>query len=213
MRDAGILPIKSPSAAKRRLARDLDGAVHAALVEALYLDALDLCVECPEAGWLVVSDDEGVLAEAASRGLDAARDAGVGLNQAIEDALALVQRRGAESAFVIPSDVPLARPADIQDLLDTGATSDVVLVPSGADGGTNGLFMRPPNLLRPRFGSASLQAHLAAAEEAGSRCSVLPLVNLALDLDTIDDARRLVEREPSAVMGRTERLLREALKD
>ena len=209
--DAGILPIKSPATAKQRLARDLDDAVHAAVVEALYLDALDLCVSSTGPTWWVVSDDETVLGEARKRGLATVRDDGTGLNPAVELALAEVRSRGAGSATVIPSDVPLARPDDIQDLLDTGATSDVVLVPSGADGGTNGLYMQPTDLLKPSFGPSSLQAHLEAASRAGSRCTVLPLTRLALDIDTIDDARELVKRPASERMSRSEELLRNAL--
>ena len=211
MSDAGILPIKSPAAAKRRLARDLDPEIHSAVVEALYEDALDLCLASSGVVWLVVSDDGTVLRAASSRGLDTLRDTGNGLNPAIEEALSTVRARGSGAALVIPSDVPLARPNDIQDLLDTGATSDVVLVPSGADGGTNALFMRPTDLLKPSFGPASMQAHLESAEATGSRCSVLPLARLALDIDTIEDARRLVEQPVSDPMGRTERLLREVL--
>jgi 2-phospho-L-lactate guanylyltransferase len=209
--DAGILPIKSPAAAKQRLARDLDPGFHAAVVEALYLDALDLCVASPGVTWLVVSDDGTVLQAAASRGLSTLRDAGAGLNPAVQEALSAVRAQGADAALVIPSDVPLARSHDIQDLLDTGATSDVVLVPSGADGGTNGLFMRPTDLLKPSFGPSSLQAHLESVEATGSRCSVLPLARLALDIDTIEDAHRLVKQPASEAMGRTERLLREEL--
>jgi len=209
--DAGILPVKSPAVAKQRLGRDLDPGFHAAVVEALYLDALDLCVASPGVTWLVVSDDEAVRQAASSRGLATLRDAGAGLNPAVEEAMSEVRAQGAEAALVIPSDVPLARPHDIQDLLDTAATSDVVLVPSGADGGTNGLFMRPTDLLKPSFGPSSLQAHLESAEAAGSRCSVLPLARLALDLDTIEDALRLVNQPASELMGRTERLLREEL--
>jgi 2-phospho-L-lactate guanylyltransferase len=209
--DAGILPIKSPRIAKRRLERDLEPPLHAALVETLYLDALDLCVASAGLEWLIVSDDETVIRAASSRGLGTLHDPGTGLNRAIQEALSAVRTQGADAALVIPCDVPLARPDDIQEVLDTGATSDVVLVPSGVDGGTNGLFMRPTDLLEPSFGPSSLQAHLESAEAAGSRCSVLPLARLALDLDTIEDVRRLMKQPESETMGRTERLLREEL--
>jgi 2-phospho-L-lactate/phosphoenolpyruvate guanylyltransferase len=209
--DAGLLPIKSPATAKRRLADDLDVGLHAAVVEALYLDALDLCLAASGPTWWVVSDDDAVLGAAAERGLRVVSDAGGGLNPAIESAIAVVTENGADSVIVIPSDVPLARPEDIVDLLDTGATSDVVVVPSGADGGTNGLFMQPATLLKPSFGPLSLQAHLDAAEKAAARCVVLPLPRLALDIDTIDDVRALVRQPVSENAGRTEQLLRDAL--
>ncbi|MGH2754956.1 MAG: 2-phospho-L-lactate guanylyltransferase, partial [Actinomycetota bacterium] len=178
MNVAGILPVKSPAAAKGRLAGDLHPAAHAAVVEALLLDALDLCLATSELRWWVVSDDDSVLIDAKERGLETLRDSGHGLNAAVGEALDRAEREGATAAIIIPSDVPLARPEDIRDLLDTGATSDVVVVPSGADGGTNGLFLQPADLLEPSFGPSSLQAHLDAAEEARVRCSVLPLPRL-----------------------------------
>ena len=208
---AGILPVKSPAAAKGRLARDLEPDAHSAIVEALLLDALDLCLATSDLRWWVVSDDGSVLIDAKERGLETLRDSGRGLNAAIEEGLGAVAREGAQAVVVIPSDVPLAQPDDIHDLLDTGATSDVVLVPSGADGGTNGLYLHPADLLKPSFGPSSLQAHLEAAERAGLRCSVLPLPRLALDIDSIEDARALVARPEQAGMSRTERLLRELL--
>ena len=76
--------------------------------------------------------------------------------------------------MVIPSDLPLAIADDLRDVLDTGELSDVVLIPSH-DGGTNGLFLKLPASIEMHFGPNSLAAHAKAAEEAGLRCSILPL--------------------------------------
>ncbi|HEX2295202.1 MAG TPA: 2-phospho-L-lactate guanylyltransferase, partial [Actinomycetota bacterium] len=94
---------------------------------------------------------------------------------------------GAESLTVIPSDVPLAYRGDLVDLLDTGATSDIVLVPAGDDGGTNAMYLTPPDLIEPAFGPGSLQRHIALADRRGYRCSILSLTRLALDVDTPED--------------------------
>ncbi|MEA2461008.1 MAG: 2-phospho-L-lactate/phosphoenolpyruvate guanylyltransferase [Actinomycetota bacterium] len=93
---------------------------------------------------------------------------------------------------IVPADLPLALPEDIEAILETGATSEIVIVPSG-DGGTNALYFRPLDLIQPRFGDSSLKAHMAAAEERGLRCSVVPLERMMLDIDTAQDAERLVE--------------------
>ncbi|MDQ3646452.1 MAG: hypothetical protein M3345_05885, partial [Actinomycetota bacterium] len=95
----------------------------------------------------------------------------------------------------------------LEDLLDTGATSDVVLVPSTRDGGTNALYLSPPDVITPRFGPASLQAHLALAERLKLRCALLDLPRMALDLDTIEDAGELLER-PDHGNSRTVAVLR-----
>jgi 2-phospho-L-lactate guanylyltransferase len=89
--------------------------------------------------------------------------------------------------------VPLAWAGDLQDIADTGATSDVVVVPS-RDGGTNALYMSPGDLMEPLFGEHSFKAHLHAAEELGKRCTILALARLELDIDTIEDVDAFLAR-------------------
>jgi 2-phospho-L-lactate/phosphoenolpyruvate guanylyltransferase len=79
------------------------------------------------------------------------------------------------------------------DLVDTGATSDVVVVPARIGGGTNALYLRPPALIEPSFGAGSLAAHVRAAEERGARCSILALPRMELDIDTPEDLELLME--------------------
>jgi 2-phospho-L-lactate guanylyltransferase len=172
----------------------------------LFEDALDLCSSTPWLHWWVVSDDEDVREAAATRGFETVEDEGTGLNDALRVAIADIVGHGAESVTVIPSDVPLAYQEDVRDLVDTGATSDIVVVPSDDDGGTNGLFLSPPNLLDPRFGSASLKAHVDAAAERRLRCSILALPRLALDIDTIEDVDAFLER-PAYGTSRARELL------
>ena len=192
--DAGLLPVKRLDRAKGRLSGWLDPDERAALALALFEDALDLCSSTPWLRWWVVSDDGEVLTIAADRGLGTIEDGGTGLNDALKMAIAEVVNHGADSVTVIPSDVPLAYEEDVRDLVDTGATSDVVVVPSDDDGGTNGLYLAPPDLLEPRFGSASLKAHVDAAADRHLRCSILALPRLALDIDTIKDVEAFLER-------------------
>ncbi len=190
--DAGILPVKRLDRAKQRLADDFDEEQRVAIARALLDDALDLCESSPFLSWWVVSDDETVRACAHERGLSTLEDGGSGLNDALVLAIATVAGAGAGSTTIVPVDVPLARPEDLQDLLDTGTTSDVTVVPSERDGGTNGLYLRPPGILAPRFGPGSLASHLAAAERAGLRCSILSLDALSLDIDTLEDIQTLM---------------------
>lgn len=203
--NAGLLPVRRFEDAKQRLASDFDAPARAEIARALFADALELCARVDFLRWWVVSDDAEVLAVAAGRGHETVRDEGSGLNDAVALAVADIVDRGAVSVAIVPSDVPLARPSDIEDVVDTGATSDVVLVPSDGDSGTNGLYMAPPDVLAPRFGPASLSAHAEAAAERGLRCSLLPLSRLALDIDTVDDVDVFLTRSEG---GRTAEVLR-----
>jgi 2-phospho-L-lactate guanylyltransferase len=192
--DAGLLPVKALGRAKARLAPDFDDGQRREVADALLDDALALCASVDFLEWWVVSDDDEVLSRAAAAGLGTVRDPGTGLNDAIAAGTSAAVEAGAESVSVIPCDVPLAYRGDLVDLLDTGATSDIVLVPSGGDGGTNGMFLTPPGLIEPAFGPGSLQRHIALAERNSYRCTILSLPRLALDVDTPADVDAFLAR-------------------
>ncbi|MGH2729682.1 MAG: 2-phospho-L-lactate guanylyltransferase [Actinomycetota bacterium] len=204
--DAAILVVKRLDRAKQRLASDFDADQRTAIARALFEDALELCVASDFLTWWVVSDDPGVLAAAAERGLRTLEDAGTGLNDAVMLAVKTVMDAGATSLTVVPADIPLAYSGDLVDLLDTGATSDVVVVPSRRGGGTNGLYLSPPDVVPPQFGPKSFTAHLAVAERTGCRCTILNLDRMAIDIDTIEDVDAYLAR-PKHADSKTSELL------
>ena len=193
--DAGILPVKNLTRAKRRLAEHFEDADRQELARALLDDALNLCRDSGFLTWFVASDDEEALERAQSYGFHTVKDQTGTLNGALQQAVQVAIAEGATSVTMVPSDIPLAYSGDLRDLLDTGSTSEVVVVPSARDGGTNGLYLRPPDILEPRFGTASMQAHLLLAERLGFRCSILVLPRLALDIDTLDDINDFLRNE------------------
>lgn len=190
--DAGLLPVKRLDRAKARLAAHFGDAERRAVASALLDDALTLCAAVGFLRWWVVSDDDAVLRRVVDRGLGAVRDDGLGLNAALAAGTEAAARAGAASVTIVPADVPLALADDVADVVDTGATSDVVVVPARAGGGTNALFLAPPDVMAPAFGPASLHAHVSGADRIGVRCSVLPSARLGLDVDTIEDVDALL---------------------
>jgi 2-phospho-L-lactate guanylyltransferase len=200
--DAAILPVKRLDQAKHRLSAALDVGQRMRIAEALLEDALALAARCDFVRWWVVSSDEAVLGRAVATGFEAIDDGGAKLNDALGKAVGAAITAGATSVTIVPVDVPLARREDLQDVLDTGATSDVVAVPADEDGGTNALYLSPPDVLVPSFGPGSLKGHIAAAERLGLRCALLPLSRLGLDIDTVEDARAFLLREPVGATAR-----------
>jgi 2-phospho-L-lactate/phosphoenolpyruvate guanylyltransferase len=196
--DAGVLPVKPLAEAKTRLGSLFDAPARVAIARALLEDALALCASAPFLEWWVVSRDPEVLSLARRQGFETVSEQGSELNQAVTQATAVVTEAGAASMTVIPVDVPLAWAGDLQDLLDTGATSDTVVVPAARGGGTNALYLDPPDLIAPRFGPSSLQAYLSAAESGGHRCTILSLPRLALDIDTVADVEAYLARPKPA---------------
>ncbi|MDQ3986281.1 MAG: 2-phospho-L-lactate guanylyltransferase [Actinomycetota bacterium] len=207
--DAGLIPIKPLDQSKRRLLNEVSESERAEIAEALVEDALGLCDSVDVLRWWVVTSDEAVVRMASSRDIGVVADPGDGLNEALLTAIGEISSAGAESVIIVPVDVPLAFKGDIEDLLDTGATSDVVVVPAEGDGGTNALYLSPPHVMDPSFGRASFRAHLAEAERRSLRCSILNLPRLALDLDTIEDAHEILKRTrfPTTTSRALERIL------
>jgi 2-phospho-L-lactate guanylyltransferase len=194
--DAGILPVKRLENAKQRLLDHFSEEDRAEIARALLEDALHLCQSTSGfLVWWVISSDREVLELAQTYGCRGITDDAPTLNQALAYAAQVVASEGADSATIIPSDAPLAYAGDLRELLDTGETSEMVVVPSGKDGGTNALYMSPPTLMEPRFGPQSLHAHLSLAGRLGHRCSVLVLPRLGLDIDTIDDVDEFLSKD------------------
>jgi 2-phospho-L-lactate guanylyltransferase len=208
--DVGLLPVKALAAAKQRLGPDFDPEERREIARALLEDALEMCVSTPFLRWWVVTADDAAASAARARGLDVVDDAGEGLNHALSTAVQAATDAGATSVTIIPADVPLGIRDDIVDLLDTGATSDLVLVPAPRDGGTNGLHMSPPGLVEPRFGPGSLQSYVELADRRGLRCSILSLERLTLDIDTMEDVAHFLESSPSGHAAEALRRLRAA---
>lgn len=194
--DVGILPVKRLDQAKQRLGEHFSDEARLQIARALLEDALRLCRDSSGfLAWWVVSDDPQVLDRAAAYGVHGIKDESETLNGAVAFATRKVEMEGATSVTIIPSDAPLAYAGDLRDLLDTGTTSDLVLVPSERDGGTNAIYMRPPTLLDPHFGPQSLNAHMSLAQRTGLRCSMLVLPRLALDIDTLEDVDEFLRRD------------------
>jgi 2-phospho-L-lactate/phosphoenolpyruvate guanylyltransferase len=204
--DAGLIPVKKLRLAKARLSEHFTTYERFEIARALLDDTITLARSAPFLEWWVVSDDPVVEEMARSHGFELAADPGEGLNSALAAGIEVITAAGAESVTIVPCDVPLAWKGDLEDLLDTGATSDVVLVPSGNDGGTNALYLSPPDLLEPHFGEGSMKAHIADAEARGARCSILALDRFALDIDTIEDVDAFLAK-PNRFPSRTGEVL------
>lgn len=168
--------------------------VRASIADALIADAFALIERLPELRWWVVSDGPMVLERAAALGAETVADPGDDLNLALTRAIEAAEAAGADAVVIIPGDIPVVAERDVAEILEVGETSQVVVVPSN-DGGTNGLYLRPPSIMQPEFGPGSLQAHVERADALGLRCTVLPLESMATDLDTEADAAILLAGE------------------
>ena len=101
---------------------------------------------------------------------------------------------GAESVLILSSDLPLITRQAVDELISAAARIDgpvVVAAPATGRGGTNALYMRPPDAIKLHFGADSLALFEEAAARGGVRFVVHHSEALALDVDEPSDLEHL----------------------
>ena len=121
---------------------------------------------------------------------------GMGLNEGLEQARfeALIDDIG--TLIVLHGDLPNLRATDVTvlcDALPAGDEPAVAIAPDRAGTGTNGLVLRPPGVIRFRFGAGSFAKHLVEIERAGVPLVAVNRSGLSFDLDTPADLTRWLE--------------------
>ncbi len=213
-----VLPVKAWSEAKRRLSPVLSAGEREGLARAMLDDLLDAVAAAPSvAGALAVTADGAAASYLEKAGCEVLAEPRRGLNRALGTAAEELARRGAATMLVLPIDLPLVTPDDLEELCarhldDLGGGGSgrqrpaaVTVAPDRFRSGTNALVCSPPGCIPFRFGDGSFHAHLREAERAGAVRSSLSLANLGLDVDHPDDLAELLRLDRS---GRTGRLLR-----
>jgi 2-phospho-L-lactate guanylyltransferase len=112
-------------------------------------------------------------------------DRGLAWNDALAAAMAEVVR--SPVAAVVSADLPFLRAEEVEDLLAATPERGIAIA-RAVDGGTNAVSMRPPGLVRTRFGepgSAALHGGLGVPHV------VVDLPGLAFDVDTPADHARM----------------------
>lgn len=190
------VPVKDLANAKQRLVPLLAPGERHELARAMLTDVLTaLAGAALDRAW-VVTREPAVAALARALGAEPlGEDDNRGHTAAVARAQAEATRLGASVFVTLPGDVPCVTAPEIRALADAAAgTRAAVFTPSRSGLGTNGVALRPPDVMRLRFGEPSFDDHLAAARALGVPPRVLALPGLALDIDAADDLSALLER-------------------
>lgn len=159
--------------------------IRRALSLAMLGDVLAACIAIGETR-VVTPDAEGAdLAREVGAGVVA--DPGGGLGAAVAAALDGVEPG---ATIVVNSDVPCAVPADLRAVLAATPAGGVALV-EALDGTTNALSISAAETFEPLYGPDSAARFLAHARELGLDAVSAAIPNLADDVDTLDDLKRL----------------------
>jgi 2-phospho-L-lactate guanylyltransferase len=205
--NAALVPVRALSSSKGRLGDALDTREREALTRAMLEDMITALAESSAVQrTIVVSADPAVLSAAAAFGaevLPEVEGAAQGLNAAVTTAARQLAASGVRRLLVIPGDCPLIEAAEVDVAFAVDpAAFPVVLIPSGAGSGTNGLLLSPPDVIEPRFEGESLAAHRRACDERGVEPFLLALESFRLDVDTPADLRELMLRGGHRRSGR-----------
>jgi 2-phospho-L-lactate guanylyltransferase len=191
MRTLAVVPIKTLTAAKQRLAGTLANGARKSLAQAMFSDVLASLRRSRQVDDVAVVTAD-VVAEALAHGdrMTVLRDE----RQEGQSAAALIGVRyaiagGYDRIVLVPGDTPLLDAAELDALLDRCEADGiaVAIVPDRHGTGTNALVISPPDAMKPSFGPDSLARHIAMATEAGVSHRVEKLESLAHDVDTADD--------------------------
>jgi len=189
-----LVPIKNTAVAKQRLASILDQPARTEFAQAMLTDvltALHAWRSRPKVG--IVTHDPYAMKLAAEFQFEVILDPeNPGETGAIEMATRVCVERREESTLVIPADIPLIEPWELEQIYKLAPPEGTVLVPAGDGRGTNAVLRRPADLFPLRFGNDSFKPHHAAAQAMGKPCVILNLPGIAVDVDNPPDLRQLL---------------------
>ena len=188
-RICAILPVKPLARAKSRLARALKAPTRAALVRSIFSRTLDVIAQVNRIdGVIVVSHDLTILELARQRNAFTLMESDSGLNPAITQAAHWAQAHHARSVIVIPVDLPLIAPVDLDALIERAVEERcIVIAPDRHEDGTNLLLVRPPDAIHFAYGASSFNTHRAQALDRGLSVHVYRSPTTAFDIDVPDD--------------------------
>lgn len=186
-----VLPVKPLARAKSRLARALKAPTRAALVRSIFSRTLDVIAQVRQIdGVIVVSRDLTILELARQRDAITLMESDSGLNPAITQAAQWASRHNTRSVIVIPADLPLITPADLDALIDQAVEERcIVIAPDRHEDGTNVLLVRPPDAIHFAYGASSFTAHRAQAIQRGLSVHEYRSPTTAFDIDVPDDLK------------------------
>jgi 2-phospho-L-lactate/phosphoenolpyruvate guanylyltransferase len=180
-----IVLVKDLDSAKQRLGTVLDPKARRALA----LRNAERAIRAAAAGdhRLVVAGSAEVASIAERLGVEALLEPRQeGQNVAARRGIAHALKSGARAVLLLSSDLPLVTQKAVRDFLDVAgrlAPPAAMAAPALGRGGTNALYLHPPDAISLHFGADSLAAFRREAEAGEVNFVVQKSEALALDLD------------------------------
>jgi 2-phospho-L-lactate guanylyltransferase len=174
-----LVPVKSFSRAKLRLAGVLDPAERESLARRL---AAGVLAASGSARRHVACDDEVVARWAEDHGAEVLWTPGLGLSGAVTEGVRRLAERGVGHVIVAHADLPFA-----EELDQFGEEGQITLAPDRRLQGTNVAALPPSSGFVFAYGAGSFTRHRVEAERIGLPCRIVHDWRLAWDVDLPDD--------------------------
>ncbi|MGB7555520.1 MAG: 2-phospho-L-lactate guanylyltransferase [Candidatus Korobacteraceae bacterium] len=207
MRGILLIPVKSRTTAKQRLAEALDQGRRSQFAEAMLRDVMTAA-----AGVLgridvaLVAGDARARALAAEFGFLVIEDTrNESETAAIAMATAWCEQRGYNTTIVVPGDIPLITSDELRNVLNAAPPEGAVFVPAYDRRGSNCILRRPASLIPLRFGNDSFLPHCEAMKKTGKELVILEMPGIGLDIDNPHELDLLLQRDGNT---NAQRLLR-----
>jgi len=179
-----IIPVSRFSQAKTRLSPTLSPLERENLLKSMLTDVIT-AIKNNVDDIVVISSDKDVLNFVNDLNVTCLPEEGeTDLNGALTQAVEWCSQK-ASQVLIVPSDVPLIHPDQVQEMVELSQKWPVVIAPAKG-GGTNALLC-PTKDVQMKFGDWSFFEHLKEAENAGVPWYIYDSFYLSLDVNTAED--------------------------
>lgn len=193
-----VVPVKGFDISKARLSSVLNPEERRALTAAMLEDVLTALKTSTIRQVLVVSPDSAAREIADKYQFSYLSPKDTALNPSLEEAIQWCMQRNTDAVLILPADIPLVSQQDIDKLAELGSEKSTVVLAPSMNGGTNALFLNPPDVIPVCFGPGSFFKHVKEAIVKKVEVRFHSSREIALDIDSEDDLNKLLELKDAA---------------
>ncbi len=199
-----LIPIKNLEESKTSFSEEFSTEQRKNLTLSMLEDLLNVGKKVKAVDTTVVTPDSGVEDFVENQDINVIMEPDVGLNRALDIAIGDSIDSGFDSVLILPGDVPLIKPEDVEEILNLANGKRSVVITPSKENGTNALFLHPPDVMELKFGGESFPEHVKEAQSRDIKPKIYRSENLERD---IDDPTNLIKVETLGKGTRTHEFL------
>lgn len=115
------------------------------------------------------------------------------LNVVLQESIARCKDSKADAVLILPSNIPLISSSDIDGIVKLGSQEPSLVLSPSIKGGTNAVFLNPPDLMQISFGPKSFFNIVQVAIDKDVALKFFSSRELALDMESEEDLGNLLE--------------------